>query len=134
MKAKSGCNIRFLIGDPKIYIAMYQDFPESIRKRSVINHDLAQNILESLAGKYKNVQVRFLQVKPPFSLILMDAETPHGEVQVELYTHTDIGSDRPHFILTPSIDKHWYDYFVQQYESAWEEAVPYEVIINRKEL
>jgi len=69
-----------------------------------------------------NAELRLLSIVPPFSLLIIDVGKPDGKVQVSPYSYRIDSSDRPHFVLRNSTDKHWYDFFVEQFDKLWIDA------------
>jgi hypothetical protein len=120
-RAKAGCKFRLLITDPRFYESSV--VPGNPRRKMYIEHTIS--ILEPLLRKTENIQLKYISYRPPFLLLLIDPDKPYGEVQVELFAYQTSASDRPHFVLSQSTDKKWYDFFRGQFELAWQEARPH---------
>jgi hypothetical protein len=64
---------------------------------------------------------RLLPYNPGFSLVLLDPETPHGRVIVEIHAfHNPSTSSRMHLELTRGRNERWYTYWVDQFNHIWE--------------
>lgn len=125
-RAKEGCVFRILMVDPRFFTD--HDFPAYWTGGPRRKEHLLQSVedLVHIRQETQNLKIRFLQLPPPFSLLMIDHETDHGEVRVEFYTYNENVSERPHFILKKEQNKYWYDFFVNEFDVAWNEASPYE--------
>lgn len=114
-RAKTGCRFRFILLNPKhSYVTKMR------RKWKSIDVDRSTELLESIQkSTNSSVEYRYIDELPHFSMLLIDSSKPHGEIQVELHVHDIPLNDRPHFILTQSLDKKWYDFFHNQFELIW---------------
>lgn len=123
-RAMAGCKFRILLIDPDSHAASTAvGFVEDVQYRKP---DIERSIrnLEPLL-ETGNVELRLMPVVPPFGLLIIDPDKPQGKVQVELYGHEIATSDRPHFVLTQTIDKQWYDFFRNQFLKFWNDAQPH---------
>lgn len=123
-RANDGCKFRIAICDPN-YTYSTGENPKPWRGKSRTQHDTDHSvvILKRLQ-KNKNVQAAFFPVPPHFSLLLIDASQPYGEIQVELLPYDIPESRRPHFILKKASNQEWYEFFMQQFDSAWQRSRP----------
>jgi len=133
--AQKGCALKFLMVTPNFFTD--HKFPGSWTGGQGMKEHLLQTAkdlgsitqisarqLEYVSQDGQKTEIRFLSLPPPFSLLLIDPDKTYGEVQVELYTYNPNVSNRPHFILTQESNKHWYDFFVREFDLAWNEASP----------
>lgn len=121
-KANNGCKFKIAICDPR-YTYSTGENPKPWKGTSRTQQDTEHSvvILKQLQ-KNENVQVAFFPVPPHFSLLLIDASQPFGEVQVELLPYDIPESKRPHFVLRKAHNQEWYDFFKQQFEAAWQKS------------
>jgi len=121
-KAKSGCKFRIIITDPGFYTesGASNSWQKGLRRKQDAEH--AIRTLLPVIETTENIHLRFIDLLPSFSLLIIDPNSSHGKVQVELYLCEGAASDRPHFILTQSNDKYWYDFFRNQFDLLWENA------------
>ena len=126
-RAKAGCKFRILITDPDVHSAsgVPESWQKGLRRKQDTEHSV--RTLRPMIENTQNIQLKYTPFLPPFSLLIIDPDKPHGEVQVELYVYEAAASDRPHFVLTQSTDKQWYDFFREQFELAWQDARPYDM-------
>jgi hypothetical protein len=66
-------------------------------------------------------QVRLLNTTLPFSLVISEKKD-RGEMQVEMHTYRRAPEDRPNILLSSRTDPHWFQFFGQQFNRAWESA------------
>ena len=126
-KAQEGCKLKFIIVDPESAAA--DASPELLELGNAKNTTRTRrqdikNVIERLrpAVETGNAEVRVISSVPPFSLLIFDKNQSVGEVQVSLYSYRIAPSDRPHFTLDQATGKHWYDFFVTQFDKLWEDA------------
>ncbi|MBG0814054.1 hypothetical protein [Planomonospora sp. ID82291] len=68
---------------------------------------------------------RLLPYSPGFSLIALDPDTAHGKVIVETHGFRNTSTaSRMHLELTRENSPHWYAYWLQQFEHAWQTGSP----------
>lgn len=86
------------------------------------------DLLDDLAGRAAagpgRLQVRLLHFVPAFGLIAVDAEAPHGQVHVDIYSHRS-GTPEPTLPLHAGRDLRWFPHFVADFEQIWETGLPY---------
>jgi len=76
-----------------------------------------------------NFQVRLLSYPPSFGIIrYYDDSTSSSKIIVEIYPHKKKESDRPIFILDEVNDKFWYEYFLNQYNVMWDQAIIFDLV------
>lgn len=63
---------------------------------------------------------RLFGYNPGFSLLALDPRSPAGTVIVEFHgAHNESTSSRMHLTLTRSGSRHWYGYWIGQFEHIW---------------
>lgn len=65
-----------------------------------------------------SVSLGRLPFLPSFGMVMVDPDTEHGVISVELYHHRS-AEDNPTFELYADRDQNWYRFFRQQFESMW---------------
>jgi hypothetical protein len=121
-KTRAGCKFRVLLVDPDSHaVSSAVGFlQENVKHRQQEIRSLIRHLKPSI--ETGNAELKFTSVAPPYSILIIDPEESSGEVQVELYAYNAYASERPHFVLTQTIDKHWYDFFRGQFEHLWNDA------------
>lgn len=79
---------------------------------------LVGSILKSMAGLKKGkLELRTLSTYLNFSMVLIDPEKPNGKIFVEFIGYHAGMHNVPHIELTPSRDKEWYQFYLDQYKN-----------------
>jgi hypothetical protein len=66
-------------------------------------------------------EVKLLDTVLPYSMIL--CEGVHvSEMQVELHAYRRAPEERPNILLSSHADQHWFEFFAQQFDTAWSRA------------
>lgn len=123
-KLKDGCNIRIILLAPDSPVI------DSINLRSK-HSQTKQHILSALenlkglttlqaTGK---CEVRLTSTSIPFSMFAVDLKKGSGSMNVEYYAYKVSIDDRPHVLLTASNCPYWFNYYRQQFEQIWSDAV-----------
>ncbi|MGX1612659.1 DUF5919 domain-containing protein [Micromonospora chalcea] len=89
----------------------------------IFHHRLRPTIdlLTYLAGQRGHtgrVEVRLLSFVPAFGLVLVDPDEPHGQMQVDLYSHRPAGVE-PTLTLRADRDPQSYRHFRQEFDRIW---------------
>lgn len=120
----AGASIRIMILDP------VESVLEELTKRSYHETDNAnwQRSLATVQARIENIgkapdcqgtlQLGRLPYIPSFGFLMVDPDTAHGLILVEIYHHRS-ADDNPTFLLRASEDSEWYKFFRQQYEILW---------------
>ncbi|GAA1265902.1 hypothetical protein GCM10009677_17550 [Sphaerisporangium rubeum] len=67
---------------------------------------------------------RLFPYNPGFSLVIIDPETTHGRVIMEIHGYRNQSTfARMHLELTPERSERWYSHWIEQFEHLWEAAV-----------
>ena len=87
--------------------------------------DLLDDLAERAARGPGELQVRLLDFVPAFGLVAVDADTPHGQVRVDIYSHRS-GTAEPSLPLYADRDARWFQHFVAEFDRVWAAGSPYE--------
>jgi hypothetical protein len=70
-------------------------------------------------------EYRMFPYNPGYSLVLIDPDTPHGRLIVEIHAFRNPSTlSRMHLELTRDRNERWYAYWVEQFDHLWEAARP----------
>jgi hypothetical protein len=86
--------------------------------------DLLDDLTESAAAGPGRIEVRLLDFVPAFGLVAVDADTPHGQVRVDIYSHHS-GTTEPTLPLYADHDVRWFRHFVAEFDRVWAAGRPY---------
>ncbi len=119
--AAAGARIRVAIIDPDPEAGVIE---QSCRRSLVITSaedlkrhlDVSVGSLKSIRLAGRNVELRKLSFVPPYSIIAVDADEPHGRIYIEWYCYKIKLDEAPALELVPS-DGHWYQFFLRQVRS-----------------
>jgi hypothetical protein len=75
-----------------------------------------------VANRAENVQLRLLGFVPSFSLYVFPKAENGGVLYVEIYGYRSPSGSIPKFQLTERENPEWYEHFVSQFETMWEDA------------
>lgn len=136
-RLNDGASIRVLIADPNSLA------PKMSAARSGISpaeyfHKRLEATLNDLKYVYDSqleprptdptrrgsFSVRLMPFTPSFGILSLDPNRPNGTVFIELYPHYKYGI-QPAFDLTFHRDGEWYNYFINQFEQMWTNAIPW---------
>jgi hypothetical protein len=99
------------------------DSPAIFEHRLRPTLDLLDDLAESAARGPGSLQVRLLDFVPAFGLIAIDPEMPHGQVQVDIYSHRS-GTPEPALPLYADRDARWFRHFVAEFDRVWAAGLP----------
>ncbi|MEU8229177.1 hypothetical protein AB0C12_06155 [Actinoplanes sp. NPDC048967] len=102
------------------------DSPAIFEHRLRPTLDLLEGLAQCAAAGPGRLQVRLLDFVPAFGLVAVDAETPHGQVRVDIYSHR-CGTQEPTLPLYADRDARWFRHFVAEFDRVWAVGRPYEV-------
>lgn len=69
------------------------------------------------------LEVRCVPFVPSFGIVMVDPESTHGTVTVDVYSHRP-GGREPSLALTPDGDPQWYRHFRSEFDQIWASARP----------
>lgn len=95
-------------------------------------HDLERDIessvftLDKMVEQFPNqVEYRFLDYSPGFSMLVVEREKKNGKIVVEFYGyHNQEIDERMHVEISPQESPIWYDRWLEQYDLMWKAAHP----------
>jgi hypothetical protein len=87
--------------------------------------DLLDDLAERAAAGPGRLQVRLLDFVPAFGLLVVDADTPHGQARVDIYSHR-CGTPEPALPLSADRDARWFPHFVAEFDRVWAAGRPCE--------
>ncbi|WP_433719420.1 hypothetical protein ACQP2Y_32565 [Actinoplanes sp. CA-051413] len=102
------------------------DSPAIFEHRLRPTLDLLEGLAQRAAAGPGRLQVRLLDFVPAFGLVAVDAETPHGQVRVDIYSHR-CGTQEPTLPLYADRDARWFRHFVAEFDRVWAVGRPYDV-------
>ncbi len=127
-RAAEGCRFRFLVMDPDYYKRVSDSSSEQpYRQRRDIEH-VVQILEEAVKDARQqnadaDIQLGYLSYPPQFGLLMLDADTMSGRIQVGLYLYYRTDQEqRPHFEITRAMSDHWYRVFQEQFEMTWKHS------------
>jgi len=92
--------------------------PAHWRKRLDSTESLV-NLIAKAPDVTGSLTLGHLPYLPSYGLFMVDPDTDHGVIVVELYHHRS-SDDNPTFELRPGRDDEWYKFFRQQFDLMWE--------------
>lgn len=95
-----------------------QSTPMHWRKRLESTESLV-NLIAKTSDATGRLALGHLPYLPSYGLVMVDPDTDHGVIVVELYHHRS-SEDNPTFELRPARDREWYDFFRRQFDLMWE--------------
>lgn len=124
-KVKDGCKFKILITDPLFFEnddLILTAWPAGSKSWKDLSHSIGimDNIINHADNE--NFTIRLTPYPPPYTLLAIDPETEHGEIQVEIYAFQPYSHNRPHFILRQKNSMQWYRYFLDDFKLAWKSA------------
>jgi hypothetical protein len=100
------------------------DSPALFAHRLRTTLDLLEDLAARTAAGPGHLEVRLLNYVPAFGLLAVDAEAPHGQVHVDIYSHRS-GTPEPTLPLYADRDVRWFRHFVAEFDQVWETGVSY---------
>jgi hypothetical protein len=86
--------------------------------------DLLDDLAERAAAGPGLLQVRLLDFVPAFGLVAVDADEPHGQARVDIYSHR-CGTPEPTLPLYADRDVRWIRHFAAEFDRVWATGLPY---------
>jgi hypothetical protein len=92
--------------------------PDHWRKRLASTESLVNLIAKTpdISGHLELGQLPYI---PSYGMIMVDPDSAHGVIAVELYRHRS-SEDNPTFELRAGRDGEWYGFFRRQFDLMWE--------------
>ncbi|RMG84878.1 MAG: hypothetical protein D6712_10485 [Chloroflexi bacterium] len=120
-----GGKLRVVLQDPnaKNNIAILQDQLDHMAKLLEADIERSVNILEGLKQRGWDVEYRFLQYSPGFSLVLINPDERDGRAVVEFFgISNDQITDRMHISIEREESTYWLEYWERQFNIIWDKA------------
>ena len=123
-KLKDGCKIRVILLDPNASSVPIWD---SLNKISLTQADIEKTlaILKELMlfnNTKGKCEVRLSNIFLPFSIFGFNMRKETGVITIAYPNYRTL-KGRAHVVLTKSDNSVWFDFYREQFEQAWEEAV-----------
>ncbi len=99
--------------------------PEIFEHRLRPTLDLLDDLAARAAAGPGSLQVRLLDFVPAFGMVAVDADAPHGELHVDIYSHR-AGVLEPTLPLYADRDTRWFRHFAGEFDRIWAAGHPYE--------
>jgi hypothetical protein len=136
-RLQSGLEARFLVLKPESSAVRMAAFRDPYQDESRINTVLhtALSDLRALAKKATepaNLEVRFVDYLPPWTMVAFDPHLPNGQMFVSLVPFRSPNENRPTFKLKAVRDKEWIRIFREQFDKLWTEAEPVDLSESKK--
>ncbi|CAN0569296.1 unnamed protein product, partial [Laminaria digitata] len=123
-KIKHGCSFRVILVDPQSPALV--TFGKMVDENKTPHEiEVTLEVLEKMAekaGASGSCEVRFLPVFLPFSMFAVDLSKRTGSMIVEYHPYRLAGDQRPHLHLKTIENPHWFEYYRQQFEKAWNDG------------
>jgi len=122
-KLRDGCNLRFLLLDPKSRAVTIgdQELLSQTMKNEIETSLRVLNKLIALEDSKGKCEVRLSRARLPFSMVIIDSQKDLGRMTVEFLAYKKDLRERPHIQLTKRDNYKWFQFFYNQFESLWQE-------------
>lgn len=119
-KMREGCNLKFVLLDPKSPAWEIWHQGQIAPTRSDINSSLSILCeLMRLKGAKGKCEVKLSQTYLHFSLVATDPKKERGQMNVEMLALKVSLHNRPHIHLTKREHEKWFNFFCDQFEQHW---------------
>ncbi len=127
-RIRDGCKIRVILLDPgaeavQTWILRSRGTDSKLRIEASLER---LRSLVQLSGVKGNCEVRLSNVFLPYSIFAVDLAENSGSMIVEYHSYKRSIDDRPHIHLTALDSLYWFNYYKQQFEQVWSEAIPWQ--------
>lgn len=123
-KVEEGCALKVLLLDPESpFVASWSAMVKAPRAKSDIESML--DVLEKLRATTHgrgSCQLRVSHTSPPFSMFVVDPLGDSGRMFLDFHSIGGPLAERPMVVLRRTHHTHWFDFFVEQFNSAWIDA------------
>lgn len=120
-----GANIRVIVLDPDNETLLQIVAQESVTASAEHWHNTIKTttafigIIEQERNRKGKLELGYLPFPPAFGLIFIDPYEPHGFCIVDIYHHKSTAPNAS-FRLSAANDPFWYNFYREQFESAWQ--------------
>lgn len=137
---KNGATLRFLLAKPNSSTLEMAAFMRKLNATKDKESLELQNSITQLAGigfaanAIDRIQIKVIDYLPPWSITTINPQSPSGRMSVILYTFRTSSEERPTFQLVAEKDRNWFNFFLEQFETVWNEAEAIELsqYLNRR--
>lgn len=134
-KVNDGCRIKIILLNPQ---------SESLKSLELTNRDqaAAHDIRASLAAfepligiknRKGRCEIRLSDFFLPFSIVAFNPSKDSGEMIVEYHSYKISFGEQPHVFLTTKDNIHWYEFYKNQFEKAWNDSIPWDPVNNSEQ-
>lgn len=124
----SGLETKFLLVEPSSNALKMAAFRGKDLSESDLNHDLLRNIkrLESIATSQTagKLEIRVIDYLTPHVMYIFDPHLSSGQIIMRLSTLRVPDTMRPIIKITRNQDLEWFNFYIEQFEIAWQMAMP----------
>jgi hypothetical protein len=122
-KVEEGCSFKVMLLNPEsAFVASWSAMVKATRAKSDIESMLeALDLLRTTKGRGV-CELRIVDVLPTYSMFLIDPLTDNGRMSLDFHTAGGPLAERPMVVLRRIHHPHWFDFFVGQFDAAWNEA------------
>ncbi|MBH8564473.1 hypothetical protein I8748_20185 [Nostoc sp. CENA67] len=124
----SGLEAKFLLVQPSSNALKMAAFRAKDVSESDLNNDLLRNIrrLDSIAisSKVGKLEIKVIDYLAPHVMYIFDPHLSSGQIIMRLSTLRVPDTMRPIIKITRSQDLEWFNFYVEQFEIAWQMALP----------
>ena len=126
---ENGLEVRFLLIKPEGVALKMAAFRGKDLNEKDLESDLRRNLTRLSAINAKAPQGKFecrvVDYLAPYTMYIFDMGLSSGMMLVRISTLRTSNTMRPTFRLTQKEDLKWFEFHVEQFETAWKEATPY---------
>lgn len=123
----SGLEAKFLLVQPSSNALKMAAFRGKDLSESDLNNDLLRNIrrLDSIAisSTVGKLEIKVIDYLAPYVMYVFDPHLSSGQIIMRLSTLRVPDTMRPIIKITRSQDLEWFNFYVEQFETAWQMAV-----------
>jgi len=124
-KIAGGCKIRVILLDPQ---GQSLQTWELQNKKPTAAGDIKGTLmgfedLVKMKATEGGCEVRLSKVFLPYSVVAVDMNKKSGSMIVEFHAYKRLVDERPHVFLTPTQNSKWFNFYREQFEEAWSQAV-----------
>ncbi|WP_375467263.1 hypothetical protein [uncultured Nostoc sp.] len=123
----SGLEAKFLLVQPSSNALKMAAFRGKDLSESDLNNDLLRNLrrLDSIAisSTVGKLEIKVIDYLAPYVMYIFDPHLSSGQIIIRLSTLRVPDNMRPIIKITRSQDLEWFNFYVEQFETAWQMAV-----------
>jgi len=129
-KIKNGSEIRLLLFNPESVYTPNLAACLGVRPQRLVADisstlEIAREMTHFGLGQGK-LDVRFTEIMPGYSMVILNPHEEHGELIVEFNGHNTHMRDLPHVTLDATENRRWYSMYLGQYQALWDAATVYD--------